>query len=66
MRLAVSGIAAGQQQTAIDVCNTVHGIYQGFCSLPNLQENLRDSKLKMDTMLQSLIKIETGKSVVVP
>ncbi|CAM6129276.1 unnamed protein product [Calypogeia fissa] len=60
MRLAVSGIAAGQRQAAISVCNIMGGLYQGFCLLPPLQENIRDSRLKMDTMLQSLIKVETA------
>ncbi|KAG6546636.1 hypothetical protein Mapa_011825 [Marchantia paleacea] len=60
MRLAVSGIAAGQRQAAISVCNLIRGLYEGFSMLPALQENLRDWKTKSDTMLQSLIKVETA------
>ena len=61
MRLAVSSIAAGQQQIAISVCNTVRGIFEALSALPPMEENRRDTKTKMDTMLQSLIKVETGE-----
>ncbi|KAL2612456.1 hypothetical protein R1flu_024148 [Riccia fluitans] len=60
MRLAVSGIAAGQPEAAISVCNLIRGLYEGFSMLPSLQENLRDWKTKSDTMFQSLMKVETA------
>lgn len=62
MRLAVSGIAAGERQAAISVCNLIRGLYEGFSMLPALQDNIRDWKTKSDVMLQSLIKVETGIS----
>ncbi|KAL3683544.1 hypothetical protein R1sor_001566 [Riccia sorocarpa] len=60
MRLAVSGVAAGQPGAATAVCIMIRGLYEGFSMLPALHENLRDWRMKSDTMLQSLVKVETA------
>lgn len=57
MRLAISGVAAGQREAAIAVCGFVQALYKGFSQLPNTVD-IRGMPKKMDLMLQSLIKIE--------
>ncbi len=60
MRLAISGVAAGQREVAIAVCGFVQALYKGFSQLPNTVD-IRGMPKKMDLMLQSLIKIENSK-----
>ncbi len=60
MRLAISGVAAGQREVAIAVCGFVQALYKEFSQLPNTVD-IRGMPKKMDLMLRSLIKIENSK-----
>lgn len=60
MRLAIGRISDGELDYAEKICKFVRGIYRELMLLaPNMDESF-DMKAKMDTMLQSVIKIENG------
>lgn len=60
MRLAIGRITEGELDFAEKICRFVRDIYRMLTLLvPNMDDS-SDMKTKMDTMLQSVMKIENG------
>ncbi|RVW44591.1 Translin-associated protein X [Vitis vinifera] len=60
MRLAIGRISDGELEYAEKICGFVRDIYRELTLLaPHMDDNT-DMKTKMDTMLQSVMKIENG------
>lgn len=60
MRLAIGRISDGELEYAEKICGFVRDIYRELTLLaPHMDDNT-DMKTKMDTMLQSIMKIENG------
>ncbi|KAK6921863.1 Translin family [Dillenia turbinata] len=59
MRLAIGRISDGEVDFAKIICKFVRDIYRELTLFPNIDDG-SDMKTKMDTMLQSLIKIENA------
>eukprot|EP01018_Ginkgo_biloba_P037811 Gb_34865 [translate_table: standard] len=58
MRLAISHVADGEVEVAKTICNFVRDLYKELSLVaPDMDDNSEMNK-KMDTMLQSLVKIE--------
>ena len=63
MRLAIGRISDGELEFAKKICRFVRDIYRELTLLvPHMDDN-SDMKMKMDTMLQSTMKIENGISL---
>ncbi|XP_056159849.1 uncharacterized protein LOC115672910 isoform X2 [Syzygium oleosum] len=63
MRLAIGRISDGELEYAKEICTFVREIHRELTLLvPHMDEPL-DMKTKMETMLQSVIKIENGRDV---
>ena len=61
MRLAISRISDGELDFADKICRFVRDLHRELILLvPDMDDN-HDMKTKMDTMLQSVMKIEHGK-----
>lgn len=64
MRLAIGRISDGEVEYAQKICKFVRDIYRELTLVvPSMDENY-DMKSKMETMLQSLTKIENGIIVI--
>lgn len=62
MRLAIGRVSDGEVEFAEKICRFVRDIYRELTLLaPDMDDN-SDMKTKMDTMLQSVMKIENGMS----
>lgn len=62
MRLAIGQVSDGEVEFAEKICRFVRDIYRELTLLaPDMDDN-SDMKTKMDTMLQSVMKIENGMS----
>lgn len=62
MRLAIGRVSDGEVEFAEKICRFVRDIYRELTVLaPDMDDN-SDMKTKMDTMLQSVMKIENGMS----
>lgn len=62
MRLAIGRVSDGEVEFAEKICRFVRDIYRELTLLaPDMDDN-SDMKTKMDTMLQSVMKIENGRS----
>lgn len=60
MRLAIGRISDGELDFAKNICSFVRDIYRELALVvPHMDDN-SDMKMKMDTMLQSVMKIENG------
>lgn len=60
MRLAIGRISDGELEYAEEICRFVRDIYRELTLVvPHMDDNT-DMKTKMDTMLQSIMKIENG------
>lgn len=63
MRLAIGRISDGELEYAKEICTFVREIHRELTLLvPHMDEPL-DMKTKMETMLQSVIKIENGTTL---
>lgn len=60
MRLAIGRISDGEVDFAKKICTFVREIYRELTLLAPVMYDSSDMKSKMDTMLQSLMKIEKG------
>lgn len=60
MRLAIGRISDGEVDFAKKICTFVREIYRELTLLAPVMYDSSDMKTKMDTMLQSLMKIEKG------
>eukprot|EP00249_Psilotum_nudum_P006184 c19516_g1_i1 orf=416-1258(-) len=58
MRLAISQAADGETEMAKDICSFVRSLYVNLSLLAHDEDDTWEMSKKMDTMLQSLIKIE--------
>lgn len=60
MRLAIGRISDGEVEYAKKICSFVRDIYRELTLLVPIMEDNADMKKKMETMLQSVVKIENG------
>ncbi|XP_022776698.1 translin-associated protein X isoform X2 [Durio zibethinus] len=60
MRLAIGRISDGEVEFAERICRFVRDIYRELTLVVPLMDDSLDMKLKMDTMLQSVVKIENA------
>lgn len=60
MRLAIGRISDGEPEYAEKICKFVREIYRKLTVLAPEMDDSGDMKTKMDTMLQSVMKIENG------
>ncbi|CAI9096410.1 OLC1v1032557C3 [Oldenlandia corymbosa var. corymbosa] len=60
MRLAIGRISDGEVEFAESICKFVREIYRKLTVLAPLMDDSYDMKTKMDTMLQSVMKIENA------
>ncbi|KAL5761579.1 hypothetical protein ACOSP7_017843 [Xanthoceras sorbifolium] len=60
MRLAIGRISDGEFEFAEKICKFVRDIYRELTLLFPLMDDSSDMKMKMDTMLQSVVKIENA------
>ena len=65
MRLAIGRISDGEIEFAKKICRFVREIHRELILLAPIMDDSYDMKTKMDTMLQSVIKIENGMLLVV-
>lgn len=61
MRLAIGRISDGEVEYAEKICRFVQDIYRELTLLAPLMDDNAEMKKKMETMLQSVMKIENGK-----
>jgi predicted translin family RNA/ssDNA-binding protein len=60
MRLAIGRISDGELEFAEKICRFVREIYRELTLLARSMDDNHDMKTKMDTMLQSVVKIENA------
>lgn len=60
MRLAIGRISEGELDFAEKICSFVREIYRNLTLIAPEMDDSQDMKQKMETMLQSVIKIENG------
>lgn len=60
MRLAIGRISDGELEFAQKICRFVREIYRELTLIAPKMDDSADMKTKMDTMLQSVMKIENG------
>lgn len=60
MRLAIGRISDGEIDFAQKICKFVRDIYRELTLVVPSMDDSHDMKTKMDTMLQSVMKIENG------
>lgn len=60
MRMAIGRISDGELDFAQKICDFVREIHRELTLLVPIMDDSQDMKTKMDTMLQSVIKIENG------
>lgn len=60
MRLAIGRVSDGEIEYAEKICRFVREIHRELTLVFPLMNDSHDMKMKMDTMLQSVIKIENG------
>lgn len=60
MRLAIGRISDGELEFAQKICKFVRDIYRELTLVVPFMDDSNDMKTKMDTMLQSVMKIENG------
>lgn len=62
MRLAIGRISDGEVEYAQKICQFVRDIYKELTLLAPIMDDNLEMKKKMETMLQSLVKIENGNT----
>lgn len=65
MRLAIGRISDGELEFAQRICRFVRDIYRELTLVVPYMDDSSDMKTKMDTMLQSVMKIENGNVLAV-
>lgn len=60
MRLAIGRISDGELEFAQKICRFVREIYRELTLISPKMDDSSDMKSKMETMLQSVMKIENG------
>lgn len=60
MRLAIGRISEGELDFAEKICSFVREIYRNLTLIAPEMDDSSDMKQKMETMLQSVMKIENG------
>lgn len=60
MRLAIGRVSDGEVEFAQKICRFVQDIYRQMTLLAPIMDDNTDMKMKMDTMLQSVMKIENA------
>lgn len=60
MRLAIGRISDGELEFAEKICRFVRDIYRELTLVVPNMDDCSEMKTKMDTMLQSVMKIENG------
>jgi predicted translin family RNA/ssDNA-binding protein len=60
MRLAIGRISDGELEFAEKICSFARDIYRELTLVVPHMDDSSDMKTKMDTMLQSVMKIENG------
>lgn len=60
MRLAIGRISDGELEFAEKICRFVREIYRELTLLAPSMDDSHEMRTKMDTMLQSVVKIENG------
>ncbi|KAL3655033.1 hypothetical protein CASFOL_000819 [Castilleja foliolosa] len=65
MRLAIGRISDGELEFAQKICRFVREIYRDLMLITPKMDDSSDMKMKMDVMLQSVIKIENGMITVI-
>ncbi|KAL3633920.1 hypothetical protein CASFOL_022682 [Castilleja foliolosa] len=65
MRLAIGRISDGEPEYAQKICRFVREIYRDLMLIAPKMDDSSDMKMKMDVMLQSVIKIENGMITVI-
>lgn len=60
MRLAIGRISEGELEWAKRICQFVRDIYRELTLVVPLMDDSHDMKMKMDVMLQSVVKIENA------
>lgn len=60
MRLAIGRVSDGELEFAEKICRFVRDIYRELTLLAPDMDDKSDMRTKMDTMLQSVMKIENG------
>jgi hypothetical protein len=64
MRLAIGRISDGELEFAEKICSFARDIYMELTLVVPHMDDSSDMKTKMDTMLQSVMKIENGNVLV--
>ena len=65
MRMAIGQISDGELEFAEKICRFVRDIYRELTLVVPYMDDSSDMKTKMDTMLQSVMKIENGSLLAV-
>ena len=60
MRLAIGRISDGEVEYAEKICRFVRDIYRELTLIAPIMDDNAEMKKKMETMLQSVVKIENG------
>lgn len=60
MRLAISQVADGEVEVANTICNFVRDLYKDLSLVTPITDDSYEMNKKMETMLQSLVKIENA------
>lgn len=60
MRLAISRVADGEVEVANTICNFVRDLYKDLSLVAPIMDDNYEMNKKMETMLQSLVKIENA------
>lgn len=60
MRLAISRVADGEVEMANTICNFVRNLYKDLSLVAPIMDDYYEMNKKMETMLQSLVKIENA------
>jgi predicted translin family RNA/ssDNA-binding protein len=66
MRLAIGRISDGEVEYAKNICSFVRDIYRELTLVVPLMDANIEMKKKMEVMLQSVVKIENGITLLMP
>jgi predicted translin family RNA/ssDNA-binding protein len=66
LRLAIGRISDGEVEYAKNICSFVRDIYRELTLVVPLMDENSEMKKKMEVMLQSVVKIENGITLLMP
>jgi predicted translin family RNA/ssDNA-binding protein len=66
MRLAIGRISDGEVDYAKNICSFARDIYRELTLVVPLMDDNSEMKKKMEVMLQSVVKIENGITLLMP